>query len=189
MPRSLMEEVEHEKHFVQPIQEYAMNRLLRLGSLALLACGILLGSLTLNAQTIERRISYQGLLTQPNGQPIADAAYTLVLRLYDDPTGGNLVYEEQQNVNVQSGLFNVLIGTNTPLAGVDFNQQMWLETAIAGQTPFLPRTRLAVVPYAVIAENAVVADSISQDFDGFVRSLNGAQGDLKRSPRKTERST
>ena len=145
---------------------------------ALLACGILLGSLTLNAQTIERRISYQGLLTQPNGQPIADAAYTLVLRLYDDPTGGNLVYEEQQNVNVQAGLFNVLIGTNTPLTGVNFNQQLWLETAIAGQTPFLPRTRMAVVPYAIIAENAVVADSISNDFDGYVRSLNGGQGDL-----------
>ena len=90
-----------------------MNRLLRLGSLALLACGILLGSLTLNAQTIERRISYQGLLTQPNGRPIADGPQTLVLRFYDDPTGGNLVYEEQQNVNVQAGLFNVLIGSNT----------------------------------------------------------------------------
>ncbi|RPI69568.1 MAG: hypothetical protein EHM43_01420 [Ignavibacteriae bacterium] len=155
-----------------------MNRLIRFGSIALLACGLIIGSGSLTAQTIQRLISYQGLLTQPSGLPIADGNYGLVLRFYDSPTGGNLVYEEQQQVGVAKGLFNVLIGTQTSLAGVNFDQQLWLETAITGQTPFLPRTRLAVVPYAIKAENAVVADSISNDFDGFVRSLNGAQGDL-----------
>lgn len=155
-----------------------MNRLLRFGSIAALACGLLLGSGTVQAQNIQRLISYQGLLTQPSGLPIADGNYGLVLRLYDAPTGGNLVYEETQQVTVTKGLFNVLIGSTDPLANVNFEQALWLETAIVGQQPFLPRTRLAVVPYAIRAERAVVADSISDDFDGFVRSLNGGQGDL-----------
>ena len=159
-----------------------MNRLLRLGSVAMLACGLLLGSAVLpafvQAQTIERQISYQGLLTERNGQPIADGPYRLVLRFYDAPAAGNLVYEEIQDVTVTSGLFTVLIGSVRPLAGVDFNQQLWLETGIEGEVAFAPRTRLAVVPYAIIAESATVADSVSADFNGLVRSLNGGQGDL-----------
>lgn len=159
-----------------------MNRLLRLGSVAMLACGLLVGSAvlpaTVQAQTIERQISYQGLLTERNGQPIADGPYRLVLRFYDAPATGNLVYEEIQDVTVTSGLFTVLIGSVRPLAGVDFNQQLWLETGIEGEVAFSPRTRLAVVPYAIIAESATVADSVSADFNGLVRSLNGAQGDL-----------
>lgn len=132
----------------------------------------------LHAQNVERLISYQGLLTQPSGMPVADGSYSIVLRLYDAASSGNLIYEEQQQVTVQKGLFNLLIGSQTTLAGVNFEQALWLETAIVGQTPFIPRTRLAVVPYAIRAEHATIADSLSVNFNGFVRSLNGAQGAL-----------
>ena len=154
-----------------------MNRLSRLGITALFCGGLLLGSTTLSAQ-IERRISYQGLLTQPSGQPLADASYSLTLRFYDAATGGNLVYEETQSVAVTRGLFNILIGDVAPLASVNFNQQLWLETGITGQAPFAPRTRFAVVPYAVRAESAQTATSLDPSATGFVRSLNGAEGDL-----------
>lgn len=154
-----------------------MNRLSRLGMTTLLCGGLLLGSTALSAQ-IERRISYQGLLTQPSGAPMVDASYSLTLRFYDAASGGNLVYEETQVVDVKGGLFNLYIGDVAPLTNVNFNQQLWLETNIAGQAPFTPRTRLAVVPYAIRAESAQTATSLDPSATGFVRTLNGAEGDL-----------
>jgi hypothetical protein len=129
-----------------------------------------------SGQTIPRQISYQGLLTAPSGTPVTDGDYTLILRLYDAPTGGNQLFEEQQTVTVSRGLFTLYIGAVTSLDGVDFTQPLWLETAISGQTPFLPRTRLAVVPYAIHAESA---RAVTDDITGVVRSLNGADGDLE----------
>lgn len=155
-----------------------MNRLLRLGSVVLLAGLIGLAALPSNAQIV-RQISYQGLLTQPTGQPIADGTYGLYFRLYDANTGGNLVWEETQtNVLVTKGLFNVYLGSVTSLAGVDFNQQLWLESGMQNDAAFEPRTRLAVVPYAIHAEHADKAGSLDDNATGFVRSLNTKQGDL-----------
>lgn len=155
-----------------------MNRMFRLGLVALVIGSLLIGVSSANAQ-IQRLISYQGLLTQPNGQPIADGPQNLVLRLYDAATGGNLVFEETQNgIAVTRGLFSVYIGQASPLAPVDFNQQLWAEVAIVSQTPFLPRTRLSVVPYAIRSEWADRAGSLDPAATGVVRSLNGGQGDL-----------
>lgn len=155
-----------------------MNRLLRLGKIVVLTGTVLLATITLPAQ-IQRQITYQGLLTQPSGLPIADGQYGLVLRLFDAPVGGTLVYEETHpNVDVAKGLFNVYIGQIQPLAGVDFDQQLWLECAVVTQSPFVPRTRLAVVPYAIHAERADKAGGLDDDATGFVKSLNGGQGDL-----------
>lgn len=127
---------------------------------------------------IARAISYQGLLTTPSGTPVGDGSHDLVLRLYDAEIGGNLVYEEQQTVSVRNGLFNLLIGSSGDLSKVDFEQPLWLETAIAGEPAFVPRTRLAVVPYAIRAESASVADSITGGVTGVVRTVNGRSGDL-----------
>jgi hypothetical protein len=153
-----------------------MNRLLRLGPIAVLA--FLLVAVTLPAQ-IQRQITYQGLLTQPSGLPVVDGPYNLLFRLYSDPIQNNLIFEETHNgVTVQKGLFNVYLGTVGSLANVDFSQQLWLETSIVGEPPFVPRTRLAVVPYAIHAEKADMAGGLDPNATGFVRSLNGGQGDL-----------
>lgn len=142
---------------------------------------LLVGSLgafaPVNAQ-IPRLVSYQGLLTQPSGQPIADGTVSLVLRLYDAPTNGNLVYEETQAVTTTKGLFNVIIGQTTPLTGVNFEQPLWLEVSTSAGTIFTPRTQLTVVPYAIRAERAGKAGGLEPGATGAVLSLNGLQGDV-----------
>ena len=143
-----------------------------------IALFLIMAGFEAKAQVIERQISYQGLLTAPSGDPVADGTYTLVIRLFDAESGGTQVYEEQQTVSVTSGLFNIYIGSVESLASIDFDQQLWLETGLSGQVPFTPRTRLAVVPYAIRAESAGTADEISDDATGVVRSLNGGDGDL-----------
>lgn len=154
-----------------------MNRLLRLGLAASIAGALVGGVSTADAQ-IARQISYQGLLTQPSGAPIADGAYDIGFKLYDAATGGNLVWEETQaGVAVQRGLFNVTLGTATTLAAVNFEQELYLEVALAG-APSFARTKLTVVPYAVRAERALTAGGLDDNATGVVRSLNDAQGDV-----------
>jgi len=154
-----------------------MNRLLRLGLAATIFGAVLVGTVPATAQ-IERQISYQGLLTQANGTPLT-GAQNLGLRLYDAPTGGNLVWEEvQTGVTVTSGLFNVYLGSVNSLAGVNFEQQLYLEVALQGSTPFLPRTRLAVVPYAIRAERALVAGELDGNATNVVRTVNGQDGNI-----------
>ncbi|MFN5378653.1 MAG: beta strand repeat-containing protein, partial [Ignavibacteria bacterium] len=155
-----------------------MNRFLRSSLVAILALGTLAAFSSVASAQIERQISYQGLLTLPNGQPLNDGQYGLVLRIYDAPVGGNLLWEETQQTQIVKGLFNVYLGSVVPLTGVDFfNTQVYLEAAIAGQPPF-PRTRMAVVPYAIRAERAETASRVDTNALGVVRSLNGGQGDL-----------
>jgi len=156
----------------------SMNRSVRFGLYSLLVGVLVAVASVVSLAQIPRLIAYQGLLTQPSGLPLPDGSINLVLRLYDAPTGGNLVWEETQPVTIVRGLFNVVLGANVPLTAVDFfNGQFYLETAITGQAPF-PRTRLAVVPYAIRAEFAESAGKLEANATGVVRSLNGGQGDL-----------
>ncbi|MCX6139368.1 MAG: hypothetical protein NTX15_00790 [Candidatus Kapabacteria bacterium] len=80
-----------------------MIRSFRTGIVALFVGVLLVSAVSVATAQIPRLISYQGLLTQPTGLPIADGQYGLVLRLFDAPVGGNLVWEEtQQTVRRQS---------------------------------------------------------------------------------------
>ena len=126
---------------------------------------------------LPRQISYQGYLGQAGGAPIADGQYTIVLRLYDSQTGGNLLWEESQQTTIARGLFNVYLGTVQTLDNVDFSKPMYLETALAGQ-PAFARTMLTQVPYAIYAGRAGSAASLDSAATGFVRSLNGGEGNL-----------
>lgn len=81
---------------------------------------------------VSRTISYQGLLTEPDGRPIADGDYQMTLRLYDAASGGVLLWEETQTVEVEKGLFSLYLGETQPLIGVATSRQLYLETAIVG---------------------------------------------------------
>ena len=70
-------------------------------------------SLTLSAaaQSVPPLINYQGRLTDPSGAPLANGNYSLEFRLWDSPTGTNLIWGQRQNVAVQAnGVFNVILG-------------------------------------------------------------------------------
>src|ERR1035441_5470007 len=73
-----------------------------------------------NPQSVPALVNYQGRLTDQTGNPLSPGAYTLQFNLWDSPTLGNLIWDQQQNVTLQSGgVFNVLLGSpgGTPIAG------------------------------------------------------------------------
>src|SRR4051812_6098561 len=60
----------------------------------------------------------------------------LVFRLYDQQTGGNLLFEERQTAHITTGFYTVLIGAATP-GGVpapilQSHSTLWIEASGAG---------------------------------------------------------
>jgi len=104
-------------------------------------------------------IGYQGYLTDAAGQPI-NTSVALTLRLYDAASGGKLLWQEvQPGVTVSKGVFQVLLGSVTPLDERLFAAQRYLGLQAGGDPEMTPRQALASSPYAIWARNAVSADA------------------------------
>jgi hypothetical protein len=157
----------------------------RLRFAAMLALAVLCVMLTAVQSSVAQRlpsvatISYQGLLSRIDGTPYADGRYQLLIRLYDSPTTGTLLFEERQSIVLKRGLFSIMIGDveQDALRRIDFSRPVWLELAVDNEPPFI-RTKLGAVPHAMTAERAAVAGGLDQQATGVVRSINGGQGDL-----------
>lgn len=97
-------------------------------------------------QALFNRISYQGRLTDAAGNPI-NGTRNMIFRLYHAETGSSAVWQEtHNNVQVTNGLFNVVLGSITPLDEAQFHIPLWLEIVVGGET--LPRQPLYGAPYA-----------------------------------------
>jgi hypothetical protein len=96
---------------------------------------------------IPSTMSYQGVLTDANGNVVADDTYQLRFRLYGVPSGGTPLWDETQSVLIEKGLFNVILGAIAPLE-LPFIQEFWLGTTINGGTELTPRTHLTSAAYS-----------------------------------------
>jgi hypothetical protein len=108
-------------------------------------------------------VSYQGYLADDAGQPISGTV-DLQFGLYDAPSGGNPLWEENQGaVPVADGYFAVLLGSANTLSAAIFDApNRYLEVRVdAGHGQVvLPRQRLAAAPYALQAQNADTVDGL-----------------------------
>lgn len=133
----------------------------RLPAVQLILCFCCIGS-GLALADVPQTIHYQGKLTETNNSPLV-GQHTITLRLYDAPTGGTAVWEEQQTVALAKddiGVFSVILGTHTPFAGkVSFNNPVWLGISIDGGEEFSPRQLLSSVGYAINADRLDGLDS------------------------------
>ncbi len=100
-----------------------------------------------NIQTaVSSKISYQGILKDSTGNPI-NATVNMSLQLYNASIGGSMLWSETKSVQVNRGLFNTNLGDVTPLNVAQFNQGLWLEIVVEGET-LTPRQQLLGSPYA-----------------------------------------
>jgi len=110
-------------------------------------------SLCLWAQNVPQTIDYQGRLADNNGNYL-NSVVTVDFLIYDAETGGTLLWNETQDVSCANGIFHVLLGSMEPFASDLFDgADRWLELVVSGET-LSPRTVVASVPYAIIAETA-----------------------------------
>jgi hypothetical protein len=131
-------------------QEEPMKKLI----LFVMACTLAM-IWTIAQAEIPKLINYQGMLTDDEGIPI-DGTHTLTFRIYDDTTGaGTLQWSETQGgVQVDHGLFNVVLGKSATLNSA-FDESYWLEVEVDGEV--MPRIRMTSVPYAYRATRADTA--------------------------------
>ena len=78
--------------------------MLRLILICILICIILTG---LAFTQIPQTMSYQGILTDNEGNLVVDGTVSITFKLYDFAEQGTALWEETQDVTTSNGLFNV----------------------------------------------------------------------------------
>jgi hypothetical protein len=104
-------------------------------------------------------ISYQGTLTDTNGV-VLNTIVTMTFTIYTDSTAGSAVWTEVQPlVEVNNGLFNVLLGRVNAIPDIVFQDpERWLAVRVESDPELEPRQRMAAVGYAFRASEADTAD-------------------------------
>lgn len=97
---------------------------------------------------VPRLLSYQGQLLDADNQPY-NGFITIDFKLYDVKYGGNSLWSEVQNINVENGYFSVFLGRVSPFSkDLHFDKQYYLEVEInKGQMKY-ERVPLMSSPYA-----------------------------------------
>ena len=102
-------------------------------------------STTLQAQAT---LSVQGTVQNFDGSAVENGEYDITFKLYETDAGGTPIWEETQTVNVNGGVYSVLLGANTPL-DAPFNTTYYLGITLPGGPELSPRSRLTSSPYAL----------------------------------------
>ena len=108
---------------------------------------------------VPQTINYQGRLTNPADEPVSDGLYLIRFRIYDLPSGGAVLWDNQyRTVSVQNGLFSYQLGDSTPLppALLATDTARYLGVVVGTDPELVPRTKLSSVAYAY---HAVTADT------------------------------
>jgi len=139
----------------------------------LLALAVLVLASGCGTAALQNKMSYQGRLTDAHGNPITGTK-NMAFRLFTDETGGTAIWEETHTgVQVTDGLFNVVLGENTPLDEAQFHQPLYLEVVVDGET-LSPRQQLLGAPYAFsLVPGAVIKGYIAAT-DTYSSTLNVA---------------
>jgi hypothetical protein len=148
-----------------------------LGILMLL--GLIIPSLVM---AVPQNISFQGKLTDSNGQPVTNFSLQMVFRIYDAETSGNMLWEEYQPVEVYEGIYSVYLGNGTTTIG-NFDISLfsadnrWFEIEIDSEV-MTPRQPVTSVAFAFTAENATQLGGQNADVYSNIESINNLTGDI-----------
>lgn len=147
-------------------------------------CGLLLSNTTALATGVPLELSYQAYVTDDSGNPLANGpeavSYDVAMRIYDQATGGNLLWSEQHTTKIHKGRFAIILGQGQeiPTAGApearpalhtiftDINRFTEITVRKAGDEwkTLLPRQRLVATATSLrarFAEEAQVANSLA----------------------------
>ncbi len=111
---------------------------------------------------------YQGRLYDDAGAPL-NTSVEMRFTIYDALTDGNVMWgpEIYDTVAVQEGLFDVALGSQSPMSPALWNGDRYLEIAVDGQV-LTPRELIRSVPYAQMAGMAL---AVSDGAIGTDKSL------------------
>ena len=103
--------------------------------------------------------SVQGVLRDPQGNTLDEGYYDITLKLYEQAEGTDAIWEEvQTDIHVLHGVFDLDVGSVTPLTGITFTATYYLGLTIEDDPEMVPRFELLKAPSALSvggAENMV----------------------------------
>jgi sugar lactone lactonase YvrE len=135
--------------------------------LLVIAAFIVLVKITQGA--VPDQINYQGRLTDAGGNATT-GNFTMSVRLYDAPTGGNIIYQETiGSVAVTKGVYNFQFGAGGNGITSVLTGQDYLSVTIDG-TEQSGRTKLLTVPYSMkSADSQQVATDLVELKNSLIR--------------------
>ena len=136
------------------------------------------------AQSVPQLINYQGRLTDDAGQPLADGTTVdLTFSFYGVESGGTAYLTVlQEDVVVNGGIYNVLIGSGKVPPGTEPNlaavfqnhQDVWMGVAVDTDNEMTPRARISSVPYAMKVDMGFLDKyfaNMDYDGDGYTKLI------------------
>jgi hypothetical protein len=132
---------------------------------------------SLSLAEIPRMINYQGMLTDDGGEPLNDTL-DITFEIWNAPSGPfRKWWETQSNVPVENGLFNVILGSVTPI-DLSFYEDAnyWLQIIVDEDTmpSRLKFTSVAFAYRAQRADTAAYAVEVPQgNLDNRYVNVNG----------------
>lgn len=132
---------------------------------------VVCGLSTTSYAEIPKLINYQGRLTDSQNRPITGTA-NVTFKIYESEAGGTALWTETYtSLTLDKGIFNVMLGGVTPL-NLAFDRPYFLGIQIGSDAEMTPRQRMTSVGYAIRAENADNANSLTT----VVPITNGGTG-------------
>lgn len=110
---------------------------------------------------IPQKINFQGRLTDASGNPLT-GSYPILFSIWDAGTAGAQLWSETQTVAVSTGIYTVALGDATAISTSIFSgTDRWLQIKVGADAAMTPRLKLQSVAYAMVAESANTAASLS----------------------------
>ena len=117
------------------------------------------------------QLSYQGTLLDGAGEPV-DGYRDITFRIYNHPTDVTFLWEEAYSganaVPVESGLFNVLLGSLNPIPDTIWNEaDIYLGVQVGGDSELAPRELINLLPPSIATEslngNVIIPGTLSRN--------------------------
>lgn len=140
----------------------------------LLALLLLLPGGALRAD-VPQVMNYQGVLTNPQGEPY-HGAVNVLFEIFNVQNGGSPLWaEDHPLLDVENGFFRTLLGTIEPLPdSIWESESLWLAITVGDADEMAPRMDIAAVPFSFRARIAEQVVGGSGTGDGH--SLDAADG-------------
>jgi hypothetical protein len=108
---------------------------------------------------VPHMINYQGKLTDASGNLIpGTVTKSMIFTIYDDSTGGNILWIDTIDVELTHGVFSVLLGEAKPIPDSVFNGEVrYLGVKVGTDPEMSPRKKIVSVGYAYRSEWADTA--------------------------------
>ena len=107
---------------------------------------------------VPQMMNYQGKITSPAGA-LVDTTIGMEFAIYDDSTGGNVLWADTlSSVDVEKGIFSVLLGSVNAIPDTVFDGSIrYLGVKVGDDPEMTPRKAIVSVGYAYRAEYADTA--------------------------------